>query len=176
VNVSPRQLHDPAFVPAVEEALRRAGIPPTQLWIEVTEGVMLAEPEPAIAALRHLADSGVRIAVDDFGTGYSSLSLLRRFPVHRLKIDRSFVSGLPHDTNASTLVRTIVAMSRSLDLDTVAEGVETVDQLNALIAMGCSGAQGYLLSHPVPPTTVPMAVASIATHPNLLVSRRTTDS
>lgn len=162
VNVSPRQLHDPTFVGTVEEALRRAGIPPNQLWLEVTEGVMLAEPEPAIASLRHLAESGVRIAVDDFGTGYSSLSLLRRFPVHRLKIDRSFVCGLPHDQGATTLVRTIVAMSRSLDLDTVAEGVETADQLVALATMGCAAAQGYLLSHPVPPAAMQTALASIA--------------
>lgn len=173
VNVSPRQLHDPAFAASVEEALRRAGVAPTQLWIEVTEGVMLAEPEPAVAALRRLAHAGVRVAVDDFGTGYSSLSLLRRFPVHRLKIDRSFVSGLTNDANASTLVRTIVAMSHSLELDTVAEGVETAEQLGALCAMGCSGAQGYLLSHPVPPRSVPAAIAAIAGHPDLEPVRRT---
>ncbi|NBP49930.1 MAG: bifunctional diguanylate cyclase/phosphodiesterase [Actinobacteria bacterium] len=173
VNVSPRQLHDPAFAPSVEEALRRAGVPATQLWIEVTEGVMLAEPEPAIAALRSLVDDGVRVAVDDFGTGYSSLSLLRRFPVHRLKIDRSFVSALPHDASALTLVRTIVAMSRSLNLEAVAEGVETPDQLEALVSIGCTRAQGYLLSHPVPPASVPGAVAALSTHPHLRAGRRT---
>jgi len=171
VNVSPRQLHDPAFVHSVEEALRRTGISPSQLWLEVTESVMLAEPEPAIASLRRLSQSGVRIAVDDFGTGYSSLSLLRRFPVHRLKIDRSFVNELPHDASATTLVRTIVAMCRSLDLDSVAEGVETKGQLDALTSMGCASAQGYLLSHPLPAVNVPATLASLTSRMDVLRSR-----
>ncbi|NBW91229.1 MAG: EAL domain-containing protein, partial [Actinobacteria bacterium] len=132
VNVSPRQLHDPNFVPVVHEALLRSHIAPEQLWLEVTEGVMIAQPDQALETLTKLCAIGVRIAIDDFGTGYSSLSLLQKFPIQRLKIDRSFVHGVADDLGARSLVRTIIAMGDSLGLDMVAEGVESVRQLQAL--------------------------------------------
>jgi diguanylate cyclase (GGDEF)-like protein len=161
VNVSPRQLHDPQFVSVVSEALSRARVQPQQLWLEMTESIMITEPEQALAALRRLNTLGVRIAIDDFGTGYSSLSLLQSFPIQRLKIDRSFISGIADDVSARSLVKTILAMSDALGLDTVAEGVETSRQLEALIDLHCAKAQGYLISHPVAPEQMRNTVISL---------------
>ncbi len=150
VNVSPRQVADPHFPDIVNEALQRSGVPPELLWLEVTESMMLSEPEHARATLRKVRAMGVRIALDDFGTGYSSLSLLQRFPLQRIKIDRAFVHGVADTGNDQSLVRTIIAMGESLGLDIVAEGVETIHQLSVLRQLGCAKAQGYLISHPVP--------------------------
>jgi diguanylate cyclase (GGDEF)-like protein len=161
VNVSPRQLHDSQFVSVVSEALSRSRIQPHQLWLEMTESIMITEPEQALAALRRLNTLGVRIAIDDFGTGYSSLSLLQSFPIQRLKIDRSFISGIADDVSARSLVKTILAMSDALGLDTVAEGVETARQLEALIDLHCAKAQGYLISHPVAPEQMRNTVISL---------------
>jgi diguanylate cyclase len=163
VNVSPRQLHDPNFVAVVNEALLRAHVPPEQLWLEVTESVMISQPEQALDALNALCDLGVRIAIDDFGTGYSSLSLLQKFPIQRLKIDKSFVSGVAQDESARSLVRTIIAMGDSLGLDMVAEGIESVQQLQILAEMQCSKAQGFLISHPVPPELMGTTIAALDT-------------
>ena len=161
VNVSPRQLSDPNFVNLVSEALTRAHIPASQLWLEVTEGVMISQPDQALDALTKLCDLGVRVAIDDFGTGYSSLSLLQKFPIHCLKIDRSFISGVADNADARSLVRTIIAMCESMGLDIVAEGVESVRQLQVLGEMRCAKAQGYLISHPVPPESIASTVATI---------------
>ncbi len=161
VNVSPRQLHDPNFVAVVNEALMRSRMPADQLWLEVTEGVMITQPEQALDTLRRLSQIGVRVAIDDFGTGYSSLSFLQRFPIHRLKIDRTFINELASDANARSLVKTIIAMANSLGLDVVAEGVETVEQLHALGDLHCNKAQGYLISHPVTPETMGSTVAGL---------------
>ncbi len=161
VNVSPRQLRDPNFVGIVNEALIRSGVPAAHLWLEVTESVMITEPEQALATLRRVRGLGVRIAIDDFGTGYSSLSLLQRFPIQRIKIDREFVNGLTVDASARSLVRTIVAMGNALGLDTVAEGVETIDQLQMLAKLGCHRAQGYLISHPIPPEAMRSTVHAL---------------
>ena len=161
VNVSPRQLHDPHFVSVVSEALSRARMQPQQLWLEMTESIMITEPEQALAALRRLNTLGVRIAIDDFGTGYSSLSLLQSFPIQRLKIDRSFISGIADDVSARSIVKTILAMSDALGLDTVAEGVETERQLQSLIELHCAKAQGYLISHPVAPEQMRNTVISL---------------
>lgn len=161
VNVSPRQLHDVNFVAVVSEALARAHVPADQLWLEVTEGVMIAEPEQALDALRKLCDLGVRVAIDDFGTGYSSLSLLQRFPIQRLKIDRSFISGVADELGSRSLVRTIIAMGDSLGLDMVAEGVESVRQLQTLAELKCAKAQGFLISHPVAPDVMGQTVSAL---------------
>ena len=161
VNVSSRQLHDPKFIAIVNEALMRSHMPAEQLWIEVTESVMITQPEQALETLRTLSSMGVRIAIDDFGTGYSSLSFLQRFPIHRLKIDKSFVSNIATERNVRTLVKTIIAMADSLDLEVVAEGVETVQQLHVLADLGCSQAQGYLISHPVSPQEIPAALVEL---------------
>jgi diguanylate cyclase (GGDEF)-like protein len=161
VNVSPRQLHDPNFTSVVSEALLRAHVPAGQLWLEVTENVMISEPDQALAVLRQLCDMGVRIAIDDFGTGYSSLSLLQKFPIQRIKIDRSFVSGVADKLEARSLVRTIIAMGESLGLDMVAEGVESVRQLQTLAELRCAKAQGFLISHPVAPDVMGQTIAAL---------------
>jgi EAL domain-containing protein (putative c-di-GMP-specific phosphodiesterase class I) len=161
VNVSPRQLHDPNFVAVVNEALVRSRVAPDQLWLEVTESVMMTEPEQAVSSLRRLVGLGVRIAVDDFGTGFSSLSLLQQFPIQRIKIDRAFVDDVADDASSHSLVRTIIAMVESLGLDVVAEGVENIRQLDTLAGLNCRKAQGYLISHPVSAEAVPSTVATL---------------
>ena len=161
VNVSPRQLGDANFPSIVSEALTRSGVSPHLLWLEITESMMISEPELALATLRRLRSLGVRVALDDFGTGYSSLSLLQKFPLQRIKIDRAFVRGVADNPNDRSLVRTIVAMGRSLDLDMVAEGVETVHQLQVLSDLGCNKVQGYLISHPVPADAMRSTVAAL---------------
>ncbi|MGH9134424.1 MAG: putative bifunctional diguanylate cyclase/phosphodiesterase, partial [Ilumatobacteraceae bacterium] len=150
VNVSPRQIADPHFADIVQEALTRSGVPPHLLWLEVTESMMLSEPEIARTTLRRIRSMGVRLALDDFGTGYSSLSLLQQFPLQRIKIDRAFIQGVADRANDRSLVRTIVAMGASMGLDVVAEGVESIHQLRVLRDIGCGKAQGYLISHPIP--------------------------
>jgi diguanylate cyclase (GGDEF)-like protein len=150
VNVSPRQIADPHFADIVQEALTRSGVSPHLLWLEVTESMMLSEPEIARSTLRRVRAMGVRLALDDFGTGYSSLSLLQQFPLQRIKIDRAFIQGVADRANDRSLVRTIVAMGASMGLDVVAEGVESIHQLRVLRDIGCDKAQGYLISHPIP--------------------------
>ncbi len=161
VNVSPRQLADPTFPTIVNEVLTDSRISPQQLWLEVTEGIMISEPEAALATLRRLRSLGVRVALDDFGTGYSSLSHLQKFPIQRIKIDRAFVQGVAENANDTSLVRTIIAMGFSLGLDMVAEGVETVQQLQVLGELGCTKAQGYLISHPIPADAMRSTVAAL---------------
>ncbi|HEX4983301.1 MAG TPA: bifunctional diguanylate cyclase/phosphodiesterase [Ilumatobacteraceae bacterium] len=150
VNVSPRQIADPQFADIVQEALTRSGVSPHLLWLEVTESMMLSEPELARSTLRRVRAMGVRLALDDFGTGYSSLSLLQQFPLQRIKIDRAFIQGVADRANDRSLVRTIIAMGSSMGLDVVAEGVESIHQLRVLRDIGCDKAQGYLISHPIP--------------------------
>jgi EAL domain-containing protein (putative c-di-GMP-specific phosphodiesterase class I) len=165
VNVSPRQIGDARFPDAVAEALEITGIAPHRLWLEVTESMMLQEPELALMTLRRIRAMGVRLALDDFGTGYSSLSMLQRFPIQRIKIDRAFVQGLAEHRSDRSLVRTIVAMAQSLGLDLVAEGVEDVAQLRSLGELGCERAQGFLISRPVPAEAVASTVRAIAEAP-----------
>ena len=161
VNVSVRQLHDPQFVTVVTEALTTSGIPAEQLWLEVTESVMITEPTQALASLHRLNDLGVRIAIDDFGTGYSSLSLLQRFPIQCIKIDRAFVNDVVTETATQNIVRTIIAMATAMGADIVAEGVENVEQLSQLSSLECHRAQGYLFSRPVHVDDVPRVVKFI---------------
>ena len=161
VNVSPRQLADPSFASIVSEALLRSGMGPESLWLEITESVMISEPELALSTLEEMQRLGVRTALDDFGTGYSSLSLLQRFPLQRIKIDRAFVQGVADNPSDRSLVRTIVAMCVSLGLDMVAEGVETMKQMQVLSELGCGKAQGYLISRPVPSDAMRSTVAAL---------------
>ena len=161
VNVSPRQLHDQNFVPVVHEALLRSHIAPDQLWLEITEGVMIAQPEQALDALTKLCALGVRVAIDDFGTGYSSLSLLQKFPIQCVKIDRAFVQDLTTEEGTRNLVRTIIAMANALGADIVAEGIENKDQLTALASMRCNKAQGYFISRPIAVADVPAVVQQL---------------
>jgi diguanylate cyclase (GGDEF)-like protein len=161
VNVSPRQLHDPEFVTIVNNALDASGVSPEQLWLEVTESVMITEPTQALSSLRRLNALGVRIAIDDFGTGYSSLSLLQKFPIQCIKIDRAFVNDISTDSATQNIVRTIIAMADAMGADIVAEGVEDKTQLHTLKSVNCHRAQGYLISPPVDAQDVPRVVREI---------------
>jgi EAL domain-containing protein (putative c-di-GMP-specific phosphodiesterase class I) len=150
VNLSPRQFGDPRLVERVAGVLRGTGLAPRRLTLEITEGVLLedaSEVGPALEALRRL---GVSLALDDFGTGYSSLAYLRRFPIDRLKIDRSFIGGLHRDPEADAITIAILGMAAALDLPVVAEGVETEEQAWALADLGCQFGQGYLFARPAP--------------------------
>ncbi len=150
VNVSARQIQQQDVPALVREVLRDTGLPPGCLELELTESALMHDTEAAIATMRHLERLGVRLALDDFGTGYSSLSYLRRFPIDVLKIDRSFTADVTGDTGAASITRAIIAMAQSLDMTTVAEGVETQEQLEFLAGLGCQVMQGYHISRPLP--------------------------
>jgi diguanylate cyclase (GGDEF)-like protein len=150
VNLSPRQLGDDDVVGLVGDVLARYGLPAGQLTLEVTEGVLLGDVDQVVDQLRELRGLGVRIAIDDFGTGYSSLSYLRRLPADIVKIDRSFVQDLGSEGRSTTLVASIIELARSLQLEVVAEGVETQEQHALLDDLACSHAQGYLFGRPQP--------------------------
>ena len=150
VNLSALQFQSAGFADAVAEALSAAGADGSMLELELTERMLMADLTEVRAALVRLGEMGVTITVDDFGTGYTSLAHLKDLPLHRLKIDRSFVAGLPHDAGAMALSRAIVQMGHGLGLQVVAEGVETEAQREALRAMGCDALQGHLLAVPMP--------------------------
>ncbi len=150
VNVSPRQVRHLAVRNQVLVALDAAGTKPEDLHLEITERVLLDANDEMLTELRDVTTDGCGLAIDDFGTGYSSLAYLTRFPVSELKIDRSFVAGLNRREEDRAVIEAIIGLSRSLGLRTVAEGVETTEQLGLLKEMGCGYAQGYLLGRPVP--------------------------
>jgi EAL domain-containing protein (putative c-di-GMP-specific phosphodiesterase class I) len=150
VNLSPRQFQDGDVVADVVTALEESGFPAGLLTLEVTEGVLVRDVDDVVAQLEALRALGIRIAIDDFGTGFSGLSYLRHLPADIIKIDRSFVSDLPTGRSASTLITSIVELARTLGLDVVAEGVETEEQRQALRALDCTQAQGYLFARPEP--------------------------
>jgi diguanylate cyclase (GGDEF)-like protein len=146
VNVSALQFQQPGFVEGVAAVLREAALPPKLLELELTESILVQDAHGALLRLQALAALGVKLAIDDFGTGYSSLSYLKRFPIGRLKIDRSFVAGLPTDQSDAGLVNAIIQMGRALHLETVAEGVETEAQRQFLRQAGCEQFQGFLFA------------------------------
>lgn len=150
VNLSGRQLKNYPLADILSDVLHKSGINPALLELELTEGSMIENMEKSIALLRDVKKTGVRLAIDDFGTGYASLKHLKCFPVDTLKIDRSFITGIPHDPDDSTLTRTILAMAKNLKLDVIAEGVETAEQMSFLRENGCRGIQGHLVSRPLP--------------------------
>jgi len=150
INVSPRQLKDPHAVEAIIGELRRGEIPWGSLWLELTEGLLIENDQHAKAQLEHLRHAGACIVVDDFGTGYSSLSYLQRFPIDRVKIDKSFTMSLGEDAESAAIVRAVLGMANALGLDAVAEGVETDEQRRRLIELGCGVGQGFLFSRPLP--------------------------
>lgn len=150
VNVSAKQFHEAGFVEMVKTMVQRHAIKPSLLKLEPTEGILLENIDVAISIMNELKDIGVHFALDDFGTGYSSLQYLKKLPLNQLKIDQSFVRDLAFDDNDQAIVRTIIAMARSLNLGVVAEGVETEEQLHFLQSNGCTQFQGYLFGKPVP--------------------------
>ena len=150
VNVSAKQFRQPDFVKQVQATVQRNAIDPTLLKLELTESILLDDIEAIIATMNALKKIGVRFSLDDFGTGYSSLQYLKRLPLDQLKIDQSFVRDIVFDSSDRTIVRTIISMSHSLNLGSIAEGVETGDQRQILMDTGCAQYQGYLFSKPVP--------------------------
>jgi diguanylate cyclase len=149
INVSARQFHDPALVSVVAQVLAEHGLAPEQLELEITESMSMKDPEGSFRILASLKALGISIALDDFGTGYSNLAYLRRFPVCRIKLDRAFVSELGSQSSSHAIVEAIVAMAHKLDLQVVAEGVETAEQRDQLLRYGCDELQGYWFSRPV---------------------------
>jgi EAL domain-containing protein (putative c-di-GMP-specific phosphodiesterase class I) len=148
VNVSALQI-DEEFCAVIERTLKQTGFPAKQLELEITESALMANPTLSIEYLKAWKQLGVRIAMDDFGTGYSSLSFLSRLPVDRLKLDRSLVHRMTLDRKSAAVVRLIVSLGAELDMEVIAEGVETEEQLQMLTDLGCPQAQGYLLGRPM---------------------------
>jgi EAL domain-containing protein (putative c-di-GMP-specific phosphodiesterase class I) len=151
VNVSPRDVFTPGFAGAVAARLARHGVPAGSLQLEITEHVMLEDPQQAADTLAGLTGHGVRMSLDDFGTGYSSLVHLRRLPVSELKIDRSFVARLSVDSEDAEIVRCTVELAHSLGLVVVAEGVEDDETWERLRDLGCDAVQGWLVAAAMPP-------------------------
>ena len=149
VNLSAAQFTQSDIVEDIRAALSRAGLRPDRVIVEITESLLLAENITTLNALRRLKAMGIEVAMDDFGTGYSSLSYLRKYPFDRIKIDRAFVSALNSGEQAAAIVRTIVQLGAAFGMTTVAEGVETQDELDILLAAGCPQGQGYFFSKPV---------------------------
>jgi len=150
VNVSARQFRHSDFAEQVLNLLRTTGANPYRLKLELTESMLLTDLEDAVCKMRELRSIGVGFSLDDFGTGYSSLAYLKRLPLDQLKIDQSFVRDVLTDPNDAAIVRTILALARSMDLMAVAEGVETEGQHQFLLDNGCWAFQGYLFGRPVP--------------------------
>jgi EAL domain-containing protein (putative c-di-GMP-specific phosphodiesterase class I) len=149
VNVSARQFEQPDFPDRVRATLLRTGLEPEWLHIELTESTIMQSVDKTLEALVALKALGLRIVIDDFGTGFSSLAYLKRFPIDCLKIDRSFVEDLRPDTDDNFIVKAIIGLAHQLNLEIVAEGVETEMQADLLRAWGCSTFQGYLLGRPM---------------------------
>ena len=151
VNLSPRQFREKDLVASLRRILNDTGQPARLLELEITESTLMHDIEDTRARMEEIAAMGVRLAIDDFGTGYSSLSYLKRFPVHKLKIDQSFIRDLTVDRDDAAIVNAIVGLAGSLGLDILAEGVENRAQLDALLALGCEQFQGNYFAPPLPP-------------------------
>ena len=154
VNLSPVQFRSGTLVRSVMAALASSGLNPGRLEVEITETVLLADDEANRQILNQLRARGIRIALDDFGTGYSSLGYLRSFPIDKIKIDRSFVSELASSRPCEAIIRAVAGLGRALEVETTAEGVETLEQLEALRLLGCTQVQGYVFSPALPPAMV----------------------
>jgi EAL domain-containing protein (putative c-di-GMP-specific phosphodiesterase class I) len=154
VNLCAHQIFQPDFVARVTSTLRACGTDPDRIQLELTESVLAKNFEEVIDKMQQLVALGVNFALDDFGTGYSSLSYLKRLPLQQLKIDGSFVRDLMSDPNDAAITRTIIALGHSLDLEVLAEGVETTQQRDTLVSQGCHLFQGYLFGRPQPPAEI----------------------
>ncbi|WP_414833248.1 putative bifunctional diguanylate cyclase/phosphodiesterase [Afifella sp. YEN Y35] len=154
VNVSAIQIGMPNFADTLKQALHSSGLPASRLELEITESALIADHSAALETLHLARKMGVRVSMDDFGTGYSSLSYLRSFPFDKIKIDQSFVRADPHDSNCTAIVSAIAALGRSLGMMTLAEGVESQEQWRRIMASGCTAAQGFLVSYPLPPESI----------------------
>lgn len=154
VNVSPRQFRNDQFLKNMDEAIKLSGIDGTQLLLEITEGILMSDPEHAESLLTAISERRVRVAIDDFGTGYSSLAYLKRFPINALKIDRAFIKDLPESVKDAAICNVVLSLANHLNLLTVAEGVENEKQLQFLASQGCNLIQGFHTGRPLLPDAV----------------------
>jgi diguanylate cyclase (GGDEF)-like protein len=154
VNLSGKHFAHPDLVAQIITILKETGMNSANLKLEITESAVMENAETAIAMLKQIRELGVQLSIDDFGTGYSSLSYLHRFPIDTLKVDRSFVSSMEDGSENGEIVRTVIALAKALNLDVVAEGIETIHQLHQLRILGCEYGQGYLFSRPLPATEI----------------------
>jgi EAL domain-containing protein (putative c-di-GMP-specific phosphodiesterase class I) len=150
VNLSTRQFKEPDLVEVIEQVLKTTGLPPQCLKLEVTESGIMEDPQQAVVKMKLLQEKGINFSIDDFGVGYSSLSYLRRFPIDTLKIDQSFVIESAASKDDQEIIKTIIIMAQNLSMNTVAEGVETKEQLDFLAHQGCNIMQGYYFGRPMP--------------------------
>jgi EAL domain-containing protein (putative c-di-GMP-specific phosphodiesterase class I) len=165
VNLSPRQLVDPRLPGRVLSLVAAHGLEPDQLLLEITETALVDDLDTAVELVAELRAGGVSVAVDDFGTGYSSLRYLRRFPADVVKVDREFVQAVVGEPRTAALVKSVVDMAGALDLRTVAEGIETVEQLQLVQSLGCEFGQGYLFSRPVEAAAITALVTADHRYP-----------
>jgi EAL domain-containing protein (putative c-di-GMP-specific phosphodiesterase class I) len=149
INVSALQFQQSHFVERVANVLAVSGLPPHLLELELTESILVLDADEALRRLEALAQLGLRLSIDDFGTGYSSLAYLKRFPLDVLKVDQSFVRNLCTDVEDRAIANAVIQLAHSLDMEVIAEGVETEQQLDILLDMGCDLCQGYLFGKPV---------------------------
>ena len=168
VNISPMQFLRGDLVSSVESALAASGLAPDRVEIEITELLFIHDCVPVKAIMDRLINRGIGFVLDDFGTGYSSLGYLRKFPVRKIKIDRSFIAGFPLDKDLLAIVRGTVALAHSLDKQIVAEGIETEEQEKLLQLIGCQEGQGYLFGHPLPLDELKSALLSSPPNTRLL--------
>lgn len=154
VNLSPLQVRDSTIVDLVRSALSESGVSPERLVLEITEGVLIDNPDEMVKRIKDLHDLGVRVALDDFGSGYSNLGYLQRFPLDKIKIDKSFVAALGRSGNGSVIVQAMVALGRALGLSVLVEGVETEYQRVLLRLAGCDEMEGFLFAKPAPAAAI----------------------
>jgi EAL domain-containing protein (putative c-di-GMP-specific phosphodiesterase class I) len=173
VNVSAREVQQPEFVASVKTTLEEAGVDPSTLMMEITETALLKASGPTMQILAELRELGVRVVIDDFGTGYFSLSHLRQFPVDALKIASEFVQGSNTDARSAALAGAMVALSQSLSIATVAEGIETGEQAKRMESLGCTYGQGYFFASPMEQADIDKGVAGLATAVRQQRRRRT---
>lgn len=149
INLSPAQFGDPDLIGKIAEILQRKRVPARRIELEITENTLMDSGPDVIERLTRLHDMGIKLAIDDFGTGYSSLSYLKKFPVHKLKIDRAFIKNVTTDKDDASIARTIIQLGKAMNLDIIAEGVETREQLDFLREEGCQQVQGFLFANPM---------------------------
>jgi EAL domain-containing protein (putative c-di-GMP-specific phosphodiesterase class I) len=149
LNLAVKQLEKEDFLEFLDTTMDRFGFLASWLELEVTESQIMQNPQEAIGILNKISQRGIKLAIDDFGTGYSSLSYLKKFPIDKLKIDQSFVKDLPNDEEDSAITKAIIALAKSLNLELIAEGVETQQQKEFMLQNGCSKIQGYIYSKPI---------------------------
>jgi EAL domain-containing protein (putative c-di-GMP-specific phosphodiesterase class I) len=149
VNLSGRQFWQSDLVESIARGLEKSGLPPERLELEITESMVMRDVDLAIAKMHELTAMGIRLSMDDFGTGYSSLAALKRFPIHTLKIDKSFIKEVTTNANDAAISASIIALAHTMNLTVVAEGIETREQLDFLTEKGCEIGQGYFFSRPI---------------------------